>query len=69
MIEVVYKVMKTKQFKGKDAFKRAKIFGNSLHKKKSTDEVLLWNIRDMDGTNGYWEKNHKGTWEWCEQDG
>lgn len=73
MIEVVYRVIKTKQFKGKDALKRAKLFTKEIKKKRSTDEVELFNIEgnSRDGnTNGCWTfSEDTGKFSWIEMDG
>lgn len=70
MIEVVYRVIKTKKFRGKNALKDAKVFTKEIKKKRSTDEVQLFNIECSGNTNGYWSYNEKTEkFEWDGLDG
>jgi len=69
MIEVVYRPIKTKQFRGKDALKRAKQFAKELRAKRMVDEVELFDIDSSGGANGVHFIKKGGKWYYIEMDG
>ena len=65
MIKVVYRVIHVRNFRGKDAERKAKKFVRDTKKKPMTDDVIAYEVNSYGGTNGYFHSD-KGKWEWEE---
>lgn len=65
MIKVVYRVIHTRNFRGKDAEKKAKKFIREMQKKPMTDDITAYDVDSYGGTGGYFESD-KGKWKWEE---